>query len=664
MKQKKRSLYKQILMMLFIAILVPLVLITGINYCIMEKEQKEDFEQMANSGIKTIAQYMQYLSDSSKESVNMLSLEPNAKLILENSEYEQWLNNSLKSFLESHNGVTAVYMGTKTGKVIAQPEQNLSADFDVTKTQWYQKAVQNPNEVILTDPYISSGKDKKYEVTYAKAVKDASGNIVGVIGLDIKLEYIDKITKNVRMGRNGFIMIMDKNGTILSNKDGSAIGEKDKKIFDIINSKGQVFEQDISGTKMVLFKNVDKNNGYIIVGLIPKKELVETIVDSVIMSVIIAVLFISAAMWFAHRFTKKKIISPIRYVVNVLNDFSDGNFTKQIEMQSGLNIEMEHIVNAINITKDNMINIIQSIKDASYNLKENSSILLSITEQSSVASDEIAKAIQQIADGSVNQSEKLNESVKLTETLNDIVGKSLMNSEEMMKASEDVREISDEGRSLLRNLDSAFNESQEANLEVIRKVKILGDKSKEIEEITEVIKGITEQTKLLALNASIEAARAGEAGKGFSVVADEVTKLAEQSSNSAVKIKEVIDEVKSSIKEVFDKLDSSTKFSIKTGENINVTEENFSDIRKCIEILRENIDNVNVALKDIKSNKDSVSDNIGEVSAVAQETAATSQEVSASSEEQASGLQEIVSSAEKLNNLSKKLENIVHNFKI
>ena len=66
-------------------------------------------------------------------------------------------------------------------------------------------------------------------------------------------------------------------------------------------------------------------------------------------------------------------------------------------------------------------------------------------------------------------------------------------------------------------------------MKVTREVKNLGDKSKEIEEITEVIKGITEKTKLLALNAAIEAARSGEAGKGFAVVAEEVTKLAEQS---------------------------------------------------------------------------------------------------------------------------------------
>ncbi|KEH89452.1 MULTISPECIES: methyl-accepting chemotaxis protein [Clostridium] len=664
MKQNKRSLYKQMLILLFVSILVPLLLVTGINYHIMEGEQKEDFNQIAISSIKTINQYINHLNNSSKESVNMLSLEPNAKVILDGSDHEQWLNNNLKSFLESHEGITAVYMGAKNGKVIAQPEQNISEDFDVTKTQWYKKAIENPNEAILTDPYISRGKDKEYEVTYAKAVKDGSGNIVGVIGLDIKLRYIDKITKNMRIGKNGFAMVIDKNGTILSHRDSNKIGKKDKDALDILNSKEDVFEQYINGTKMVIFKGVEKSNGYITVGLIPKKELTDIIFKSAIINIIIAFLSIGVAIWGASRFTKKKIINPINYVVNILNDFSNGDFTKEIDKKSGLTIEIEYMVDAINLTRDNVVNIVKNIKNACYNLKENSNTLLSITEQSNVASDEIAKAIQQIADGSVSQSEKLNESVHLTEILNDIVVNSITNSEKMMKASEEVRNVSDEGKSLLKNLEGTFNEGKEANLEVIREVKNLGDKSKEIEEITEVIKGITEQTKLLALNASIEAARAGEAGKGFAVVAEEVTKLAEQSSNSAIKIKNVIDDIKSSMIEVFNKLDNAIKFSSKTGEDINVTEKNFNDIRESIEILKENIDNVNSDLKDIKKNKDSVLYNIGKISSVAQETAATSEEVSASSEEQASGLQEIVLSAEKLNNLSEKLEDIIEVFKI
>lgn len=667
MKKNRKSLHKQIIVLLIIAIVVPITIVSAINFYVLNLSINSNFKQMATSNLGNVIDIISDISKNNKESIEMLSEDLNARSILEAQENKLWLRKFLDSFKKSHEGVASVYMATINKEMIMVPDNSIPKDFDPSSREWYKKAMENQGKVIITNPYVDISNEKQYDVTFAKTVKDASGKIVGVIAIDITLDQLSNKVSSITMGKSGYAVVIDSNGVIIAHKSIDKIGKttkEDKSIEDIVTAENSTFEQEINSMKYLVFKQKEEATGYTVAALIPKKELTSEIIRVTIINIGVALASLILVIFIGNRFTKVKITNPIKKVVDALGYIGEGDFTVKVENGRNTSEEVEMIISAINNTANGVLEILKNVSRASESLKENSQSLLAITEESSVVGDEVARAVQQIADGSVHQSEKLNESVAISEKLGNEVEESLKDSSEMMKASKIVKVASDEGAELINSLTEVFKETYAANLEVVEKVKELEEKSNHIGAITDVIKSITEQTNLLALNASIEAARAGEAGRGFAVVAEEVRKLAEQSSSSALEIEKVISEVKISVNGVFEKLKHSTELNDKTSENVQVTSKSFENIKQFISILENNIEKVSKCLTEIKADKDEVIVNISEISAVAQEAAATSEEVSASSEEQSSGLQEIVSSAEKLNVLSEELKSIISKFKI
>ncbi|PRR71804.1 methyl-accepting chemotaxis protein [Clostridium thermopalmarium] len=667
MKNGGRNLQKQIILLITFAILVPLVLVSGISYYIIEENIRENFHTKAQASIGDATSIIQNVITNNMESIQMLSEDPNAKDILSNKNSEFLLKRSLDSFLRSHKGISNVYIGTVNNKFITAISQTIPKRFDLSQREWYKKALETPDKVVVTNPYQNGDNKNEYDISIARAIKDASGKVVGVASIDINLTYISNLIKEISIGNNGYVIVVNKDGNIISHKDSSKIGKnikEDKTIETLVNTDESIFNGDIDGTSYRVFKSKEDNTGYTILGVIPRVELEATLHKIIYYTIMVTVATLVLAIIVTNMVIKRSITNPIKKIVGLLDGLSKGDFTADIHKDKKLIQELESIIDAIDETRNGVLSILQGIVKVSEDLKSNSQSLMAVTEESSAIGDEVAKAVQQISEGSVSQSEKLAKSVSLSEELGKRVDGTAKSSENMINASKEAKEVSEQGVLFINDLSQAFEESYIANLDVVEKVEELDKKSSKIGDITNVIKDITEQTNLLALNASIEAARAGEAGKGFAVVADEVRKLAEESANSALEIEKVINEVKLSVNEVFEKLKYSTELSDKTALNVSNTKNSFDKIKVAIEELEGNVENVNYLLRKMKEDKDAVIMNISEVSAVAEEIAATSQEVSASSEEQASGLQEIVLSAEKLDSYSNELKQMINKFKI
>ncbi len=663
----KKTLRNQIISLLVAAVLAPIIALSGYNLYSTNKKLQADFKDTVADNVNWITEVIKETNKSNIESINMISQDPNVVEIHNSADNELWLKKSFQSFLSTHKNVVNEFYALSDGKMILQPEQTLSEGFDPRQRAWYKAAVESNGQAIISDPYEDDVQKGMYIVTFAKAVKDSkSGQILGVVGIDIKLEDISNAIKDIKIGSGGYAAIIDRTGTVIAHKDSKVLGKTTKEeewVGKVLALKNNAEVIDIGHEKFISYSAEEKGTGWKIIGFMPEKEISDAINSNRIMAIVISAVFliisIAAGAIFAASITR-----PITRLIEAVHKISQGDFTVSIDNRKGVSYEIQTISNAVNKMVEDMIAMLKNISNTSLGIKNSAEALVSITQQSNAVGEEVARAVQQVSAGAQDQASSLDESSFVVNELGEEVAKAIENSEGMISAAGNVKTSTEDGTHIVENLKDTFTEASKANRQLEQQILVLAENSNKISAITDTIKAITEQTSLLALNASIEAARAGEAGRGFAVVADEVRKLAEQSAESAGDINKVIADIKKSVDSVLERIQLSISLNEKSEKSVLLTNSSFEIIAEASSLLEANISKVNAALQKINSSKDTVIQKIAEVAAVSQETAATTEEVSASSEEQSAGLQEVVGSAEQLSTLAENLDEVLKMFKI
>ncbi|MBU6136856.1 methyl-accepting chemotaxis protein [Clostridium tertium] len=663
----KKTIKKEIIQLLIFTSIIPIIVIFIVNFYSLNKNINEFTDSAIKSSINLLNEELVNIHLNSNRDVDYLALDANAKGIKENKNNEAlWFEKTLQNYTKVNEDVVSAYIGSEDGKFLLSPYEDMGSDYDPRNREWYKKAINNPSEVIMSEPY-EDALNERIVVTYSRAVFNDIGELQGVIAIDKNLEKLSEIVRNIDLGEGAFTTIFSKDGTIIANNDSSLIGKNAKdipwieKVLNIENNTSKYLKLD--GITYLSYRSIESESGLNIAAFIPVSELIKSYVEDLILSIIVFISIVILVIISSKIYTGK-LTKPIRQVVDVLNKIKNGDFTEKVESKIYYNKEIDSMINGLNTLIEDMGVLLSGVKEASEKVNCGSETLFGIISESSNVGEEVAKSVQQIAEGATNQAAQLDEGVRVVGELEDEVNKSIESSDRMLNTSKEVKISSTEGIVAIENLSEIYEKNKEASENMALKVDMLSTKSEEIGIIIDAIKSITEQTNLLALNASIEAARAGEVGRGFAVVAEEVRKLAEESAKSATEINSVIGEIKGNIKEIYEDTVTTRKLNNDTQASLLKTKEKFGVIDNNINELEENIKEVTYSLDKITQSKDTVVYKISEVAAVSQETAAITEEVSAASEEQSSGLQEMAGEAETLKDYSEILNNLIKKFKM
>ena len=316
------------------------------------------------------------------------------------------------------------------------------------------------------------------------------------------------------------------------------------------------------------------------------------------------------------------------------------NSQKMDELNEEKNKTEEMLINTLDISKAISCDI-ESVTERMERLRRSVSATRDSMEDVTEGANETAESLQL----QLGQTEEITEQIERARAVTDAITSDVNQTEDTIT----------EGKNNLEHLLESVNQSESVSEIVAVKMNELIDNTEKMNEIVEMINSITKKTSLLSLNASIEAARAGEAGKGFAVVAEEISTLANQTSEATINITSLISAIKTSIEEVFISTNQMMENSKGQNQAVQVMAQSFEEIEHCVSRIEQVGTNLETVVTELVKANESMVSNINTVSGVTEEVSARASETLSASENDAFVVEEVTEAIVNINEQAKRL---------
>ncbi|MBG9992371.1 MULTISPECIES: methyl-accepting chemotaxis protein [unclassified Pseudoalteromonas] len=422
------------------------------------------------------------------------------------------------------------YIGKSSGTFILNDQSVvLPADFDATSRPWY-KLVENKSNTAFTTPYIDVTTN---ELTISAVVPMLqNGQFSGVAGADIDMQTVTKIINDIDFLGLGYGFLLDNKGQVLSHPNAKLNLKNTSDIFGTNTPLQSEFTQyEINGeSKLISFTKISgiENVDWYLGVVIDKDKAyvsVSNFGQTAAVFMVIGIITIIIMMQLLLRY----LMQPMNRLNDAIKDIAqgEGDLTRRLTVEN--DDEFGDLSHSFNIFIEKIQHSIEQVKESTEQLDTAIESLVSQTHSSLSMYDDQSKRTDSVA-AAINQ---------FSATSMDISS----NAESASQLAKNADEHSTQNQEALSHSVATIHQLS-ANMEKAQQtINSLNTHTASIGQVLEVIKGVSEQTNLLALNAAIEAARAGEAGRGFAVVADEVRQLAHRTQQSTQEIEDTVSQL-------------------------------------------------------------------------------------------------------------------------
>ncbi len=543
----------------------------------------------------------------------------------------------------SHPAYVEVFVGGANGGFVsALQDSDMPAGYDPRKRPWYLEALPITDRPTMSKAYMSTTGEA---VTSVARTILRNGQVIGVVGIDISLKRLTDLVQSVRLGKSGYLVLVQDDGVILADprhqdfnfkKVGEVPGKHLAELFALGSGSKEL---SVDGKESLGVVVTSPKTGWKLLGIVEKAEIMEPVRATVSMLAVVGLLGLAGITLVLWLFSLRVIVKPLQLVEESLRRISGGDYAHRVAHDR--RDEMGAILDALNATSEmlhgNMEEIRQKTQEAQQKAQDaerakaeaeqartqaeearRAGMLQAAAELEHIvtvvgaASRELSAQIGESHRGAAAQAERVSETATAMEEMNSTVLEVARNAGHAAETADSARGKAQEGSAVVGKVLDGMNAVHDQSQRLKDDMHHLGSQAQDIGRVLTVITDIADQTNLLALNAAIEAARAGEAGRGFAVVADEVRKLAEKTMTATREVGDAIASIQAS-----------------TRRNVEHVERSVGMIAEAASLAEGS----GRTLQEILTLVDSTSDQVRSIATASEQQSAASEEISRSIEQ-------------------------------
>lgn len=668
---KNLSIKNKLLVSFALVILIPVTIICVVMGMKIRTASVDQFVASTSRELKQVDNAMGFFVESAKEDVAMLAAHPlvtrsddtlpNYQAATAATKIDPIAKGGLskdihlmfKQMHDNRNAYIEVYMGSRWGGFISSVISEMPGGYTPLKRGWYTENI-NKDGLITTPAYMTL-TTKVAVFSIVSAVKSRSGERIGVVGVDVALNALTDLINNIKIGKTGFAMLVQGDGTILANPQNPDLNFKKmaesgiQAFVELDKVDSGVAVLNWNDTDYMAYVHTSPELGWKLIGIIETVEVAaaakQTITTLVIIGLALFVVFIILAYLLANA-----IVRPIQGASAMVNDIAEGegDLTRRLEIRH--KNEVGELADGFNRFVGKLQEMIKKIAGNAGTLGTSSEQLFALSQEISANSGTMSDKSYSVAAAAEEMSTNMASVAAASEQAATNVTMVASATEEMNTTVSEIAKNSEQARSITLEM---VNQAES----VTKRINHLNTAAQEISAVTETISDISDQTNLLALNATIEAARAGESGKGFAVVANEIKDLAGQTANATLEIKIKIDGVQGSTNETIREIE-------KISGVINQVNEIVSTIATAVEEQSTTTQEIAGNLNQASSGISDVNENVAQSSTVSADIAKDIAEINDASSRMSETSTRVNTNAEELSALAVTLQDMVGQFKV